>query len=134
MSTKILVKYFGPAGQSREMREVAYWRATAVCLAINDFEAANPIPANVVSLDPSRATELLQSISKKLKEYGIVRGPRWWHRGVGKWQQLKGSARIDAKMRFDGWDTDHKEWLMVLLEHDPAPSFEVRPEDYGLQS
>jgi len=132
MSTKILVKYFGPTGHSREMRETAYWRATAVCLTINAFEAAHPIPANVFSIEASRAAELLLSISGKLREYGVVRGPRWWQGGVGRWQRLEGNARIDAKMRFDGWDKGQKAWLMVLLEHDSAPSFEVRRQDYGL--
>lgn len=127
MSIKIFVKYFGANGSSRELREMAYWRATAVCLVINDFEAEHPIGGNVVSIDPDRSAGLLRSISTKLRGYGIVRGSSWWQRGRGQWK------RLDSKVRFDGWDRGHKEWMIVLLEHDPAPSFEVRRRDYGLE-
>ena len=116
------------------MRENAYWRATAVCLAINHFEALNPIPSNASSLDLTRASELRRAVSLKLKEFGVIRGPRWWQRGVGTWRQEPSTKLNSAKVRFEGWDEGYKSWLAVELENVSAPTFEVRREDYGLET
>lgn len=134
MSIRIYARYSGPSGSSREMRESAFWRATAVCIAINDFESSNPIPLNASSLDPTRAEKLRQAVSLKLKEYGVIRGPRWWQRGVGTWRQEPSTRPKSVKVCFAGWDKGYNSWLTVELENVSAPTFEVRREDYGLES
>lgn len=131
MSIKIFVKYFSTDGNHPWMRDAAYWRATAVCLAINDFEAGDPLPDGSAP-DAARFGKLLHSISARLHSYGVRKGSRWWQIGRGKWQALTDEPGEWA-VRFDGWDKGNAAWMAVFLAHETAPAFEIKREDYGFR-